>query len=287
MKSKIKENIPFIFFTLLFLIGFGIMLYPVLSNALSQISYNETISSYEQSVSDENSSLYQSMIQEAVHYNEKLTTSSIVDVFSDPEITNSEEYMDILNLNRDGVMGYISIPKIDIKIPIYHGTSSEVLSKGVGHLEGSSFPVGGESTHAILSAHRGLPSARLFTDLDQLEVGDKFYIYILDQVYTYQVDQVLVIEPSETDALQIQDGKDLVTLVTCTPYGVNTHRLLVRGERVEELAEQVIESESNRDLTINDYVLYIGLFGAIILVLATIIIVWKIQRKNRSHIETI
>lgn len=287
MKSKIKENIPFIFFTLLFLIGFGIMLYPVLSNALSQISYNETISSYEQSVSDENSSLYQSMIQEAVNYNEKLTTSSIVDVFSDPEITNSEEYMDILNLNRDGVMGYISIPKIDIKIPIYHGTSSEVLSKGVGHLEGSSFPVGGESTHAILSAHRGLPSARLFTDLDQLEVGDKFYIYILDQIYTYQVDQVLVIEPSETEALQIQDGKDLVTLVTCTPYGVNTHRLLVRGERVEELAEQVIESESNRDLTINDYVLYIGLFGAIVLVLVTIIIVWKIHRKNRSHIETI
>lgn len=287
MKSKIKENIPFIFFTLLFLIGFGIMLYPVLSNALSQISYNETISSYEQSVSDENSSLYQSMIQEAVNYNEKLTTSSIVDVFSDPEITNSEEYMNILNLNRDGVMGYILIPKIDIKIPIYHGTSSEVLSKGVGHLEGSSFPVGGESTHAILSAHRGLPSARLFTDLDQLEVGDKFYIYILDQVYTYQVDQVLVIEPSETEALQIQDGKDLVTLVTCTPYGVNTHRLLVRGERVEELAEQVIESESNRDLTINDYVLYIGLFGAIVLVLVTIIIVWKIHRKNRSHIETI
>lgn len=287
MKSKIKENIPFIFFTLLFLIGFGIMLYPVLSNALSQISYNETISSYEQSVSDENSSLYQSMIQEAVHYNEKLTTSSIVDVFSDPKITNSEEYMDILNLNRDGVMGYISVPKIDIKIPIYHGTSSEVLSKGVGHLEGSSFPVGGESTHAILSAHRGLPSARLFTDLDQLEVGDKFYIYILDQVYTYQVDQVLVIEPSETEALQIQDGKDLVTLVTCTPYGVNTHRLLVRGERVEELAEQVIESESNRDLTINDYVLYIGLFGAIVLVLVTIIIVWKIHRKNRSYIETI
>ena len=287
MKSKIKENIPFIFFTLLFLIGFGIMLYPVLSNALSQISYNETISSYEQSVSDENSSLYQSMIQEAVNYNEKLTTSSIVDVFSDPEITNSEEYMNILNLNRDGVMGYISIPKIDIKIPIYHGTSSEVLSKGVGHLEGSSFPVGGESTHAILSAHRGLPSARLFTDLDQLEVGDKFYIYILDQVYTYQVDQVLVIEPSETEALQIQDGKDLVTLVTCTPYGVNTHRLLVRGERVEELAEQVIESESNRNLTINDYVLYIGLFGAIVLVLVTIIIVWKIHRKNRSHIETI
>ncbi len=287
MKSKIKENIPFIFFTLLFLIGFGIMLYPVLSNALSQISYNETISSYEQSVSDENSSLYQSMIQEAVNYNETLTTSSIVDVFSDPEITNSEEYMNILNLNRDGVMGYISIPKIDIKIPIYHGTSSEVLSKGVGHLEGSSFPVGGESTHAILSAHRGLPSARLFTDLDQLEVGDKFYIYILDQVYTYQVDQVLVIEPSETEALQIQDGKDLVTLVTCTPYGVNTHRLLVRGERVEELAEQVIESESNRDLTINDYVLYIGLFGAIVLVLVTIIIVWKIHRKNRSHIETI
>lgn len=287
MKSKIKENIPFIFFTLLFLIGFGIMLYPVLSNALSQISYHETISSYEQSVSDENSSLYQSMIQEAVNYNEKLTTSSIVDAFSDPEITNSEEYMNILNLNRDGMMGYISIPKIDIKIPIYHGTSSEVLSKGVGHLEGSSFPIGGKSSHAILSAHRGLPSARLFTDLDQLEVGDKFYIYILDQIYTYQVDQVLVIEPSETEALQIQDGKDLVTLVTCTPYGVNTHRLLVRGERVEELAEQVIESESNRDLTINDYILYIGLFGAIVLVLVTIIIVWKIHRKNHSHIETI
>lgn len=287
MKSKIKESIPFIFFALLFLIGFSIMLYPVVSNALSQISYSETISSYEQSVSDENSSLYQGMLQEAVNYNEKLTTSSIVDVFSDPEITNSEEYMNILNLNRDGVMGYISIPKIDVKIPIYHGTSSEVLSKGVGHLEGSAFPVGGKSTHAILSAHRGLPSARLFTDLDQLEVGDKFYIYILDQVYTYQVDQVLVIEPSETEALQIQDGKDFVTLVTCTPYGVNTHRLLVRGERVEELAEQVIEAESNRNLTIHDYVLCIGLFASIILVVVTIIIVWKFHRKKRSHVEII
>lgn len=288
MIKKIKKYIPIVLFVIFFVSGLGIMLYPVLSNAISESKYDNVIDNYENTVKEDPAKDYSSLFQRAYDYNERLTTSTIVDVFSDPTIKVNSDYLQILNLDNEGTMGYISIPKIDVKIPIYHGTSAETLQKGVGHLEGSSFPVGGDTTHAILSAHRGLPSARLFTDLDQLENGDMFYIHVLDQVLAYEVDQVLVIEPSETEALQLQEGEDYVTLVTCTPYGVNTHRLLVRGTRVEYQEEVQENTEVEKKLNTSDLALYVGLgFGIGILVSTLFIVVGtsKKPKKKKKHLD--
>lgn len=285
--KKIKENIPIVLFVLAFVTGLSIMLYPVISNALNEARFDQVISDYENKVSSKSNEEYEKMIKEAEEYNSNLTTSTIADVFSDPNFTNSEEYMHILEIDKDGAMGYISIPKIDVKIPIYHGTSASVLQKGVGHLEGSSFPVGGETTHAILCAHRGLPSARLFTDLDQLVEGDYFYIYILDKVYTYQVDQVLVIEPDNTEPLGLKEGQDYITLITCTPYGVNTHRLLVRGTRVIPEENEGTPVPDTKKKSSNVYkMLYVGIGIGIIVLIGTILIVFRMKnKKNQKHLE--
>ncbi len=258
------------------------MLYPVISNAISEMQYDGVIVNYQNTINGKEKEEFAKMLKEANAYNERLTTSSIMDAFSDEEVQNSDEYLKILNVDQDGTMGYISIPKIDVKIPIYHGTSAKVLQKGVGHLEGSSFPIGGESTHAILSAHRGLPSARLFTDLDQLVEGDMFYIYMLDQVLTYKVDQITVIDPSETEPLRLQDGQDYVTLVTCTPYAVNTHRLLVRGTRIVE-EESVEKVETKKKTTKTDLLLYLGIGIGIIVFIITII--FTIKMKKKKHLN--
>lgn len=265
------------------IIGFGIILYPLVSNQLSKMNYQKVINNYQNIVKQEKNSHNQKMIEEARVYNRALTSTTIVDVFQNPQKESSSQYLSILNVGNNGMMGYIFIPKIDVRIPIYHGTSSDVLQKGVGHLEGSSFPVGGRSTHAILSAHRGLPSSRLFTDLDQLQKGDIFYIYILDQFFAYKVNQIIVTEPSETNALRIVDGKDYVTLVTCTPYAINTHRLLVRGERIEynsEISEKVI---IDRSLSIADIILYISLFVASALIIVVIVILLHYKNKYRRE----
>jgi len=282
MKKKIKSNIPVIIFSFIFIVGLLIMLYPVISNAISEMQYDGVIVNYQNTINGKEKEEFAKMLKEANAYNERLTTSSIMDAFSDEEVQNSDEYLKILNVDQDGTMGYISIPKIDVKIPIYHGTSAKVLQKGVGHLEGSSFPIGGESTHAILSAHRGLPSARLFTDLDQLVEGDMFYIYMLDQVLTYKVDQITVIDPSETEPLRLQDGQDYVTLVTCTPYAVNTHRLLVRGTRIVE-EESVEKVETKKKTTKTDLLLYLGIGIGIIVFIITII--FTIKMKKKKHLN--
>lgn len=282
MKKKIKSNIPVIIFSFIFIVGLLIMLYPVISNAISEMQYDGVIVNYQNTINGKEKEEFAKMLKEANAYNERLTTSSIMDAFSDEEVQNSDEYLKILNVDQDGTMGYISIPKIDVKIPIYHGTSAKVLQKGVGHLEGSSFPIGGESTHAILSAHRGLPSARLFTDLDQLVEGDMFYIYMLDQVLTYKVDQITVIDPSETEPLRLQDGQDYVTLVTCTPYAVNTHRLLVRGTRIVE-EESVEKVETKKKATKTDLLLYLGIGIGIIVFIITII--FTIKMKKKKHLN--
>ena len=279
MKKKIKSNIPVIIFSFIFIVGLLIMLYPVISNAISEMQYDGVIVNYQNTINGKEKEEFAKMLKEANAYNERLTTSSIMDAFSDEEVQNSDEYLKILNVDQDGTMGYISIPKIDVKIPIYHGTSAKVLQKGVGHLEGSSFPIGGESTHAILSAHRGLPSARLFTDLDQLVEGDMFYIYMLDQVLTYKVDQITVIDPSETEPLRLQDGQDYVTLVTCTPYAVNTHRLLVRGTRIVE-EESVEKVETKKKTTKTDLLLYLGIGIGII-----VFIIFTIKMKKKKHLN--
>lgn len=283
MRKEIKEKLTIFLFILMIVVGLGIILYPLISNQLSKMNYQKVIDNYQNTVHQKKNSQNEQFINEARAYNHALTSTNIVDVFQNPKSESSNEYLSILNINNNGMMGYISIPKIDVRIPIYHGTSSDILQKGVGHLEGSSFPVGGENTHAILSAHRGLPSSRLFTDLDQLEEGDVFYIYILDQVFAYQVNQVLVTEPSETDALRIVDGKDYVTLVTCTPYAINTHRLLVRGERIEYNSDTEAQVAVDKSLSTADIILYVSLFVAIVFIILAIVALIRYKKKKGKN----
>lgn len=277
----------------MFSLGLLIMLYPMISSYLNSVEYADIIAEYAEATNQYSEKKSNALFDAAINYNATINTFSIIDVFSNPNRTESEDYQNILNIDGKGLMGYISIPKIDVRIPIYHGTSSKVLEKGVGHLEGSSFPVGGMSTHTILSAHRGLPSAKLFTDLDQLKEGDKFYIYILDQALAYEVDQILVVEPSETEALQLQEGKDYVTLVTCTPYAINTHRLLVRGTRVE-YDEQIAQSTPvEKKVSSSDKILYIGIIFAVLLLIFAIFQITTIKKKkrleykNNNQVETL
>lgn len=280
MKKKIKEKLSFLIFVNMIILGIAIILYPVISNHLSKINYQEIIDNYDFKVAKQKNSYNEQLVNEARKYNSSLTSLNITDVFQNQIGQSSSEYFSVLNVDNNGMMGYISIPKIDIKIPIYHGTSSDILQKGVGHLEGSSIPIGGENTHAVLSAHRGLPSSRLFTDLDQLKVGDTFYIHILDEVLAYRVNQVLVVEPSDIDFLQIVKGKDYVTLVTCTPYAINTHRLLVRGERIEYSAQEEESIAINKKMSIADIVLYTCLIFAVLLIIGSIISITHYQKRK-------
>ncbi len=263
------------------------MLYPTIASYFNQEKYSEMFSNYnELSYAD----TYEKQLKLAKEYNKQLMSVNIQDIFINPQIGNSSTYLNLLNINEDGVMGYIEIPKIDVKLPIYHGTSSEVLQKGVGHLEGSSLPVGGKGTHAILSAHRGLPTAKLFTDLNQLQKEDKFYIRILGKILVYEVDQILVVEPNQTDALMIDENKDYITLVTCTPYAVNTHRLLVRGVHVEtkdEAAEELILKEEKKAsyFSISDIYLSIGIWIIDFVLITAIVMVKKSYSKNLKYEE--
>jgi len=225
---------------ILFLSGFLILLYPLFSNWWNGKRNSRLIDGYQEQVEKLPKTDYSEWFAKADAYNQTLTSKGIPDAFAINTPEEDKDYMAQLSLFEDGVMGYIEIPKISVHLPIYHTTSEEVLAKGVGHLQGSALPVGGESTHCVLSAHRGLPSATMFTDLDLLKEGDHFYIHVLDRVLAYEVDQTREVKPEETASLSIEKGKDFVTLVTCTPYGVNTRRLLVRGHRVpyeEETAE--------------------------------------------------
>ncbi len=268
---------------LLFLLGLGILLYPTFSSQWNKWRQEQLIADYSSSLTDlmDEGADLSAEWERAEAYNEALFPSILPDSFAIAEAQDEpgEEYMACLNLAGDGIMGYVSIPKIDIKLPIYHTTSEEVLQEGVGHLEGSSLPVGGESTHAVLAAHRGLPNAELFTNLDQLELGDHFLLYILDDVLCYEVDQILVVEPTDTDALSVEEGEDLVTLLTCTPYGVNTQRLLVRGHRVEYEEEVIEEEEGTASLiTHTNYVLWA--LGGLIVTAALIALLVLIRRKR-------
>ena len=267
------------------IIGLSLFLYPIISNKFNSLNYQRVIGNYSNTV--EEITKQEEMLNTAKNYNSSLIGTDITDAFTDPNRTSSSEYLAILNVDNNGMIGYISIPKIDVRIPIYHGTSSDILQKGVGHLEGSSLPIGGESTHAILSAHRGLPSSRLFTDLDQLKEGDIFYIYVLDEVLAYKVDQILVTEPEETEALKIVEGKDYVTLVTCTPYAVNTHRLLVRGERIEYNQNTLEDTVADLPLNNADLILYVSLIISILLIIIVIIISINYKKKKKLHIKVI
>ena len=232
-RKRKRRNIDrrIIAYAVSFLIGVFIMLYPTISNTWNNYIFKRTIIGYENKV-NKNKKEIEKELKLAEDYNEKLLPKEVPDAFSIRDGKEDKEYEQILNIGRTGMMGYISIPAINIEIPIYHYTREDTLKKGAGHLLGSSLPVGGKGTHSVLSAHRGLPRAKLFSDLNLLEKGDCFYIHVLDRDLKYEVDQILVVEPDQTESLALIENKDYVTLVTCTPYGVNTQRLLVRGCRV-------------------------------------------------------
>lgn len=233
-----KGRLSTVILILIFLVGLSLLLYPTISDYWNSLHQSRAITEYAEQVANLDDARYQQLWQDATAYNQTLLTKADRYTLSDEE---RAEYESLLNVSENGIIGYIEIPKINCALPIYHGTNDAVLQVGVGHIEGSSLPVGGESTHCVISGHRGLPSAKLFTDLDQLTEGDTFVIRVLDETLTYEVDQIRIVLPNELQDLDIVEGQDYCTLVTCTPYGVNTHRLLVRGHRVanEKEASQI------------------------------------------------
>lgn len=234
---KKKTNRSTVLFILVFLVGLSLLLYPSISNWWNASRATQAIVGYTEKLKKMDLAEYQAMWQEAVEYNRGLAAQGQNQVLSQGQ---KAHYDSVLDVTGTGIMGYIEIPSIDVSLPIHHGTEENVLQVAVGHLDWTSFPVGGDSTHCVLSAHRGLPSAKLFTDLDRLKEGDIFLLHVLDETLTYQVDQILTVEPQEIQELYIQEGQDLCTLVTCTPYGINTHRLLVRGHHIENLPDDFI-----------------------------------------------
>lgn len=279
IKKRIFDGIRIV--VLLFFIG--VLLYPTISDYLSRIHSSQVIQSYEKSVIGLDQETKDTMLKDAQTYNSSLIgKEELYDPFMSIEKVD-KYYMSLLNSNGDGVMGYIQIPRIDVKLPIYHTTSEKVLQKGVGHLQGTSLPIGGKSTHAALSGHRGLPSSNLFTDLDLLEIGDIFYMEVLGNTSAYKIDQIKIVLPTETKDLEIVDGKDYATLITCTPYSVNTHRLLVRGIRIDyqkAIEEQANEVDNGIHVPFEIQILLIGFT-----VLMLIFLLLKVRRKNHEVVS--
>lgn len=274
---------------IIFLAGLSLLLYPFVANQWNNYRQKQLISNYEQVVSDKEAAEgidYDAERKKAEDYNEALLPCVLPDSFALAESSGVDPvYMNTLNIAGDEMMGSVEIPKINIKIPIYHTTEEDVLNKGAGHLEGSSLPVGGANTHAVISAHRGLPSASLFTDLDQMKVGDHFLLHVLDETLCYEVDKISVVKPEDTTALAVEDGQDLVTLLTCTPYGVNTERLLVRGHRVPYVEEEVKEEKtvlSGSSLHTN-YLLWVFVGLSVTALFIFVLYLKEIKLKRRAN----
>jgi sortase A len=269
---------------LLFLVGLGIYLYPTVSDLWNKYRNEQLINHYSESVSDLGEDEKAAIWAEAKAYNAQHTENVIVDAFNeDDEYVLSHPYDTMLDPNGDGLMGDIEIPKLNLKLAIYHGLGTDVLEKGIGHVEGTSLPIGGESSHAVLAGHRGLPTAKLFTDLDQMELGDIFLIHVMDKTLAYKVDQIKTVLPEETEDLDIIPGEDHVTLVTCTPYGVNTHRLLVRGIRTE-YTEEIQEQEKAINIEeVNPLILLA--IGAAVFDIILILIIVITNRRDKKRLE--
>ena len=284
-----KRKFSGILFALMFLLGFGILVYPTIADQWNTYRQSHLISNYVEVVEKMEEEDFSEFWEAARNFNQNIKENKLYeDVFGleDSDMKDTE-YWKVLNLAGDGIMGYISILKINIKLAIYHGTAEDVLQTGVGHLGGTKLPIGDDSSHSVLAAHRGLPSARLFTDIDQMKKGDMFYIHIFNETFAYQVDQISdMIDKDDTEALQealaVKEGEDKVTLFTCTPYGVNSHRLLVRGTRVPYNGEEHVEMtipETMVQSVQNYYMIYL-ILGISITLLAIVIMKYMFKRND-------
>lgn len=277
--AKKKSNVPTIILVIVFVIGVGVLLYPTVSDWWNSFHSSQAIANYAERVAALDKDEYDRILSSAAEYNRLLATKE--NQYSMPE-EELKRYQSELNVDGNNIMGYIEIEKIGVSLPIYHGTEDSVLQIAVGHLNWTSLPIGGESTHAVLSGHRGLPSAKLFTNLDKMEVGDTFVIRILDEIYTYKVDQISIVLPQDTENLRVVEGKDYVTLVTCTPYGINTHRLLVRGTRTEN-AKGALDIRITNDATrIEPLIIATCIMVPILIILFIVVMVNDKKRSKRA-----
>lgn len=295
-----KQKLVRFLVILLFIAGFGLLAYPTISNEWNNYVQSTLINDYEDSLSEMTEEDYSAYWEAARAFNANITENAIgTDAFGaaadgdavtpTEEFLNSE-YYSVLNINGDGIMGYLSIPKINLKLSIMHGTFDEYIQTAIGHMNGTALPIGGAGTHSVIVGHRGLPSAELFTNIDQLEVGDKFYIHVLDETLAYEVDMIYDMIPAEdidslSNAMQVYPGEDHVTLFTCTPYGVNTHRLLVRGTRVEYLGEDEPPTGTEAVVqTVKNYYMIIGIIGFIVAIIL-ILIIRRLFKKSNAKAE--
>lgn len=274
-----RKHISTIILCITFITGLSLLLYPTVSNYWNAQHQTQAVVDYTEKIEKMDDSEKLNEIGRAEDYNSMLIDNGRR--FS-PSKQEDELYLGILSIDDNGMMGYITIPELRLKLAIYHGVDESVLQVGIGHIEGSSLPVGGESTHCVLSGHRGLPSAKLFTDIDKLELGDVFMLHVYDKVLTYEVDQILIVEPEDYSALAIEEGKDYCTLVTCTPYGINTHRLLVRGHRVEN---KVIEGTrvTSDAIKVNKYLVIAGLSLLLLFVYYLFLLIVRLYKKKRHE----
>lgn len=270
-----KNRMTLILLLAVLLAGLSLLLYPTVADYWNSMHQSKAIASYMEAVTELDDDAYDELWEEARAYN-----ASLLEATSrfEPGEEDQQRYEQLLNISGDGIMGYLEIPSIDVSLPVYHGTSDEVLQVAVGHIEGSSLPVGGKSTHCVVSGHRGLPSSRLFTDLDQLGEGDLFLFHVLGETLTYEVDQIHVVEPDDVTYLSIEEDEDLCTLVTCTPYGVNSHRLLVRGHRVENQEESALRVIA--DAMMVDPRLVAPIVGTPILLVVIVALVVRTRRRK-------
>ncbi len=271
-----KKHLPTVILIVVFFTGLSLVLYPTVSDWWNSFHQTRAIVDYAQEVEKLDNHTYEQLLSAATAYNETLRRQSNRFVLSAEEV---KTYNALLDISGTGIMGYIEIPEIKASLPIYHGTDDAVLSIAIGHIAGSSLPVGGESTHCVLSGHRGLPSAKLFTNLDKLSEGDTFLIRTLNETLTYEVDQIRIVEPSAIGTLEIEEGKDYCTLVTCTPYGVNTHRLLVRGHRIET-AESASSVRVTSDALQIEPMLIAPVVAAPMLLILLLILLMKSRKKK-------
>ena len=274
-----KKHASTILLFLILFIGLSLLLYPTFSDWWNSFHQSRAVASYVEQVANMDDEQYQEIWNAAWEYNRSLLDRPNAYLLSDEQ---REHYNALLNVSGNGIMGYIEIPKLDIVYPIYHGTDEYTLQTSVGHLDWTSMPVGGEGSHCAVSGHRGLPSARLFTDLDQMEVGDTFLLRVLDEVLTYEVDQILIVDPQITDDLLIVEGKDLCTLITCTPYGINSHRMLVRGHRIETQATSIVRRVTADAIQIDPMIVAPFVAAPMLLILLLALLIPKSRKKKET-----